>query len=221
MTAARRILQDYDRRRRVANESKRRTGNRAIIYYRRPANWKPTKSGAKTRIGTRATCSREPSRSERREERRGTKRERRKCAYYTRHAARALAFPLSQFPSAFSFKRCLGRNNVVWRAATGRDTCYRCQSPRVCRDSSCKLKIPFISAPPPLPPPRSRGDATAVHSETTYFPRAVNKVVAVRGTLESEQFQIYGAALGPFSPHLSRKDAVPLVYSFISLRHVR
>lgn len=37
---------------------------------------------------------------------------------------------LAPLPSHFRnldlrFKRSLGRNNVVWRAATGRDTCYR------------------------------------------------------------------------------------------------
>lgn len=50
--------------------------------------------------------------------------------------------------------------------------------------------------------------------ETTYFPRTVDKVVAVRDTLQSEQFQIYGAALEPFSFCLSREDvsrAIPFI----------
>lgn len=92
----------------------------------------------------------------------------------------SLAFSLSQFRSTFSFKCCLGRNNVVWRAATGRDTCYRCQSLHICRDSSCKLKILFISVPLPLLlllSLRSRGDATVVATRRQHiFPAPLIKL---------------------------------------------
>lgn len=118
-----------------------------------------------------------------RDEERRKKRERhRTYAYYAMQLVPSLVFPLSQFRSAFSFKCCLGRNNVVWRAATGRDTCYRCQSLRICRDSSCKLKILFISVPLPLLlllllSLRSRGDATVVATRRQHiFPAPLIKL---------------------------------------------
>lgn len=59
-------------------------------------------------------------------------------------------------------------------------------SPCICRASSCKLKVPFISVPfPPATPPspapsRSRREIPRpCNSQTTYFPRTVDKVVAL------------------------------------------
>lgn len=51
---------------------------------------------------------------------------RRKCAYYVMRLV-PLHFHSRNLDPALSFKYSLGRNNVVWHAATGRDTCYRCQ----------------------------------------------------------------------------------------------
>lgn len=142
----------------------------AIIYYQRVVDRRSAKFRAKIRIAGRALHVYANFREEW-----GEKEKREKDTENTLitrcSSCPSLAFPLSQFRSAF--KCCLGRNNVVWRAATGRDTCYRCQSPRICRDSSCKLKIPFISVPLSLPflvSALSLEMPQSCNSETTYFP---------------------------------------------------